>query len=85
MKLTNLTDDSKEPLKSEKNDVRVISCKDFKGSLSSITGIQSKFLYIGKISELSGEPSSPTVRIVCEPECISECKYLHKKTEILAS
>ena len=81
MKLTNLTNDSKEPLKSEKSDVTVISCKDFKGDLSSVTGIQSKFLYIGKISELSAIPSSPTVRIVCGPECIDSCKNIHKENK----
>lgn len=79
MKFNNLIEDNSN-LKSE-NNIKVFSCKNFKGELSSITGIQSKFLFIAKINELSGESSWPSVKIVCEPECIDSCKYLHKIKE----
>lgn len=79
--LTNEGDSSnKKPITSQVGDIKTYSCKEFKGELSSITGIYSKFLYIGRItSELNGcQPANPTIRIICEPECVNECQYLHK-------
>jgi hypothetical protein len=70
---SNLTDDVNPVIKSSRSDVQVFNCAEFKGKYSSITGIYSKFMYIGKINELSGEVESPTVRIICGPECIDKC------------
>lgn len=53
--------------------MRYISCKDFKGEVSSITGIYSKFLFTPKINQLSGTVETPTITIVCVPECKEHC------------
>jgi len=67
----NLTSDAK-PVVGDKH-VRVVSCKDFKGEISSITGIASKFLYIPKINQLTCETESPSIRIICGEECKTKC------------
>lgn len=55
-------------------DQQVFNCSEYTGKYSSITGIISKFMYIGKIDQLTGDPEfPPTVRIVCGPECIDKC------------
>ena len=40
--------------------------KDFQGELSSLTGIQSKGLYIAKINQITCEPERPTITIISE-------------------
>jgi hypothetical protein len=60
----------------KKDNKKTYFCKDFKGKLSSITGIQSKFLYISKINEFSGESSSPDIILRCTENCKEKCKYI---------
>lgn len=64
----------------ESNLVQTFNCKDFKGKLSSITGIQSKFLYIAKLRNHFDEviSESPTVKIICGIECKDKCINLGK-------
>lgn len=74
--LGNLTNDVKPVIVDNKSKTKYISCAEFKGEISSITGIASKFLYVPKISQkLSnyGEPESPEIIIVCTPECKDYC------------
>lgn len=52
---------------------KVFSCKTYKGNLSSVTGIISKFLYITRIDQFTGEALTPTVRIICGEECKTKC------------
>lgn len=66
----------KKPLQVTKNtSQKVYFCKDFKGELSSFNGIDSKFLYIPKINELSGETSFPDIKLKCNDNCKDKCKY----------
>lgn len=41
-----------------------ISIDNFKGELSSVTGIQSKGMYIAKLHPISSEPETPTCNII---------------------
>lgn len=77
-KVINTVTDDVTPVK-ETSNVSTYMCKDFKGELSSKTGIYSKFMYIGKINQLSGKPENPTIRIICGAECINECINLKKR------
>lgn len=79
--LNYLTDQETKPKpvkESSPSESLTISCKDFRGELSSITGIQSKFLFIPKLvnglSEVKSLP--PTVVIVCGEECKTNCIHL---------
>lgn len=74
--LGNLTNDVKPVIVDTKSKTRYISCAEFKGEISSITGIASKFLYVPKISQkLSnlGDTEPPEITIVCSPECKEYC------------
>lgn len=73
-----LTNDVSPVIETSKSQ-QVFSCAEFTGKYSSITGIQSKFLYIGKINEITGEPENPIVRIVCGSECIDKCINFNKE------
>lgn len=58
---------------------KVFSCQNFKGELSSVTGINSRFLYIPKIELISGEVKTPDITILCGLECKENCINLFKK------
>lgn len=73
----NLTKDSLPVIESPSVQ-QVFTCSEFKGQLSSITGIISRFLYINKINQLTCESEVPTVRIICGIECINKCINLYK-------
>lgn len=75
---TNLTGDSKPVIGA--TTVKTYLCKDFKGELSSVTGISSKFMYIAKLRNNFDDviSESPTINIICGPECIDKCINLNK-------
>lgn len=58
------------------NSISVYNCKDFSNKISSITGITSKFLYIPKINELTGQVSNPSIKLYCTENCIDKCNYI---------
>lgn len=58
-KPVNVPSKSKEQLKANQ-----ILLENFKGELSSVTGIQSKGMYIAKLHPISSEPERPTVTII---------------------
>lgn len=68
----NLINDSKPVIESS---CTTISCKDFKGEISSITGIIHRSIYISKLRESFGEVlvENPTIRVVCGSECKERC------------
>lgn len=47
-----------------------VTLDNFKGEFSSITGIQSKGMYITKLNGLSSEPETPITTIISD-------KYIH--------
>lgn len=83
MSFNNLTTDT-NPVKSRQTLENVFNCSDFTGELSSVTGINSKFMYIDRLkSKINGDVESlpPTVHIVCGPECKESCINLFRKNE----
>lgn len=51
---------------------KIVIAKNFTGELSSVTGIQSKGLYIAKINPFTCNPEKPTVNIITDT-------YIHLK------
>lgn len=59
------------------SEVSVYYCRDFKGKISSTSGIISRNLYVPKINQLTGSVESPTIKIICCDECTDRCKYIN--------
>lgn len=48
-------------------------CSDYKGKISSLTGIIARGIYIRKINEDTDESEIPSIRIICGIECKDKC------------